>query len=205
LQRKSRKFSWISRVIVLRDRAEALKQELLAEMTKIKVGPAWDPEATTGPLIKQTQLDTVTEYIRIGREEGARLLAGGEVLRDGEYADGCHVTPALFDRVTPDMRIAREEVFGPELCVLETGDAESALRMANDTDYGLAAAVFTDRLAEAEDFAERLRSGMVHINHGKLTVHAPFGGVKMSGYGPYSIGRSNLEFYTEMKVLDAQY
>lgn len=195
----------ISRVIVLRDRAEELKQELLKEMTKIKVGPAWDPEVTMGPLINQEQMDTVLEYIRVGKEEGARLLAGGKVLRDGVYAEGCYVTPALFDRVTPEMRIAREEIFGPVLCVLEAEDTESALRMANDTEYGLAAAVFTDRLTEAEDFAERLRSGMVHINHGTASAsHAPFGGVKLSGYGPYSIGRSNLEFYTEMKVLYVQ-
>ncbi|WP_296975556.1 aldehyde dehydrogenase [Thermobacillus sp. ZCTH02-B1] len=196
----------ISRVIVLRERAEALKESLLAEIAKIKVGPAWDPEATMGPLINQAQMDAVLEYIRIGKEEGARLLTGGEVLRDGIYAEGCYVTPALFDRVTPEMRIAREEIFGPVLCVLEAEDAEDALRMANDTDYGLAAAVFTDRLADAEDFAGRLRSGMVHINHGTASaVHAPFGGVKMSGYGPYSIGRSNLEFFTEMKVVYVQY
>jgi len=196
----------ISRVIVLRHLAEALKQELLVEMSKIKVGPAWDPEANMGPLINQAQLDTVLEYIRVGQAEGARLLAGGEVLRDGEYANGCYVTPALFDRVTPEMRIAREEIFGPVLSVLEAEDAESALRIANDSEYGLAAAVFTDRLADAVDFAERLESGMVHINHGTASaVHAPFGGVKMSGYGPYSIGRSNLEFFTEMKVVYVQY
>ena len=196
----------ISRVIVLRGRAEALREALLEEMAKIKVGPAWDPEAGMGPLINQAQLDTVLEYIRIGREEGARHVVGGEVLQGGEYAEGCYVTPALFDRVTPDMRIAREEIFGPVLCMLEAEDAESALRMANDSDYGLAAAVFTDRLADAVNFAERLQSGMVHINHGTASaVHAPFGGVKMSGYGPYSIGRSNLEFFTEMKVLYVQY
>lgn len=196
----------ISRVVVLKKHAEALKEELLKEMAKVKVGPAWDPEANMGPLINQAQLDVVLEYIRIGKEEGARLLTGGEVLTDGEYANGCYLTPALFDRVTPDMRIAREEIFGPVLSVIEVEDKESALQVANGVQYGLASAVFADRLSDAVEFAERLQSGMVHVNHGTASaVHVPFGGVKMSGFGPYSIGRSNKEFFTEMKVLYFQY
>jgi acyl-CoA reductase-like NAD-dependent aldehyde dehydrogenase len=196
----------ISRVIVLQNLAEALKEKLLEEMKAIRLGPAWQADASMGPLINKSHMQDVSEYIAIGKDEGARLLAGGDRLTDGEFADGCYMTPALFDQVTPDMRIAKEEIFGPVLSVIKVQDEAEALRVANDVEYGLAASVFTDRLSSAYRFAEGIESGMVHINHGTASAaHMPFGGVKQSGFGAYSIGRSNVEFFTDMKVVYFQY
>lgn len=104
------------------------------------------------------------------------------------------------------MRIAREEIFGPVLSLITVENEEEALRVANDSPYGLAASVFTDQLTVASRFAEQLECGMVHINHGTASAaHMPFGGVKHSGFGSYSIGSTNRDFFMEMKVLYVQY
>lgn len=195
----------ISRVIVLKDKAQELTEALRKEITQIKVGPAWDPEATMGPLVSRSQLESVQQYLEIGRQEGARLLDGGEVLKDGHFADGWFMKPALFDQVEPRMRIAREEIFGPVLTVTVAADLDEAIAIANDVEYGLAASVFTRDLGDAYRFAEKVQTGMVHINHGTASeAHMPFGGVKQSGFGPYSIGSSNKEFFLETKVLYVQ-
>jgi len=196
----------ISRVIVLQQHAAALTEALWQEMKAIKVGPAWEPGVTMGPLVSKEHLDTVQSYIEIGKSEGARLVVGGDILSAGEYANGYYMTPALFAEVTAEMRIAREEIFGPVLSVIAVRDEEEALAIANSVEYGLAASVFTDDLSSAYRFAERLESGMVHINHGTASAaHLPFGGVKHSGFGAYSIGHSNQEFFTELKVVYVQY
>lgn len=196
----------ISRVIVLRDRADKLIEVLLEEMKRLKVGPAWEAGVNVGPLINRSQLDSVSAYVKTGVREGARLAYGGGVLSDGVYASGNYMTPALFVDVMPDMTVAKEEIFGPVLSVIPVDNEQEALEVANSTEYGLAVSVFTDRLSAAHRFAERLESGMVHINHGTASAaHMPFGGVKMSGFGSYSIGSSNQEFFTEMKVVYIQY
>lgn len=196
----------ISRVIVLRRQAEELKTALLHEISQIRIGPAWEPQAAMGPLINQEQYDAISGYIRLGEEEGARLLAGGERLTEGELAQGYFMTPVLFDHVTPEMRIAKEEIFGPVLCVIEVLDEEEAIKAANSTDYGLAASIFTDNISLAHRAAEKLEVGMVHINHGTASApHMPFGGVKSSGFGPYSIGSSNRDFFTNTKTVYLQY
>jgi len=196
----------ISRVVVVKRQAEALKERLLEETARIKVGPAWADGATMGPLVNKSHLDSVLSYLEIGKREGARLLVGGDVLADGEFAGGSYLTPAIFDRVTPEMRIAKEEIFGPVLSVIEVEDEDEAIRVANGTDYGLAASVFADGVSAAHRFAEALESGMVHINHGTASAaHMPFGGVKLSGFGAYSIGKSNAEFFTEVKAVYVQY
>lgn len=196
----------ISRVIVLKDKAEELTRSILKEMKNIKVGPAWKKDVNMGPLISKEHLDSVQQYIQTGKEEGARLLHGGEVLTEGEFADGFYMVPALFDNVTPDMRIAREEIFGPVLSVITVENEAEALETANSVDYGLAASIFTNNLSSAFRFAEQVESGMVHVNHGTASeAHMPFGGVKQSGHGAFSIGSTNIEFYTELKVVYFQY
>jgi acyl-CoA reductase-like NAD-dependent aldehyde dehydrogenase len=192
----------ISRVIVLKDKAEELIELIIKEMGNIRVGPAWEEGATMGPLVNKAQLDSVQSYLEIGVKEGARLRYGGEVLNGEHYTNGYYMGPALFDQVTTGMRIAKEEIFGPVLSVIAVENEEEAIRTANNVDYGLAASVFTDNLSAAYRFAERSESGMVHINHGTASeAHMPFGGIKQSGHGPFSIGSSNLDFYTEMKVI----
>lgn len=196
----------ISRVIVLKDRAEALTQQLKEKMNNIRVGPAWGEQVTMGPLIDRRQFESVMKYIEIGKEEGAKLEVGGERLHLNEgnagQSEGYYVSPALFTNVRKHMRIAKEEIFGPVLSVIEVNDIDEALEAANDTDYGLAAAVFTNSLEASQRLTESIESGMVHINHGTASqIHVPFGGVKKSGFGAYSIGHSNQEFFTNVKAV----
>lgn len=196
----------ISRVVVVEDKAEELTQAILKEMKNIKVGAAWESGANMGPMVSRDQLKSVQNYITIGKEEGARLLTGGDLLSEGSFKDGYFMTPALFDQVKPEMRIAKEEIFGPILSVLTVKDEQEAFAVANNVDYGLAASIFTKDITIAYQYAEKVQSGMVHINHGTASeAHMPFGGVKQSGFGAFSIGNSNKEFYTEMKVVYFQY
>ncbi|MEK5272204.1 aldehyde dehydrogenase family protein [Aeribacillus sp. FSL K6-8394] len=196
----------ISRVIVLKDKAKELTEAIVSEMRKIKVGPAWDSSATMGPLVSEEQLTSVMQYIELGQKEGARLLYGGEMLTHGEYADGYYLSPTFFDQVKPEMSIAREEIFGPVLTLLAVEDEGEALRVANNVAYGLAASIFTKDLSQAYRAVERVESGMVHVNHGTASqAHMPFGGTKQSGYGAFSIGSTNIEFFTDMKVVYFQY
>ncbi|MFC5448928.1 aldehyde dehydrogenase family protein [Paenibacillus aestuarii] len=196
----------ISRVVVLKEYAARLTEALLQEIRQLRVGPAWEEGVNMGPLVNPEQLASVQRYVRLGKEEGAELLIGGEPLSGGNYDNGAYMAPALFAKVTEGMTIAREEIFGPVLTVMEAHTKEDALRIANGTEYGLAASVFTDRLSDANWFAARLETGMVHINHGTASeAHMPFGGVKRSGFGAFSIGSSNQQFYTETKVIYTQY
>lgn len=196
----------ISRVVVVEDKTEELTQALLKEMKNINVGAAWESGANMGPMVSRDQLKSVQNYITIGKEEGARLLTGGDLLSEGSFKDGYFMTPALFDQVKPEMRIAKEEIFGPILSVLTVKDEQEAFAVANNVDYGLAASIFTKDISVAYQYAEKVQSGMVHINHGTASeAHMPFGGVKQSGFGAFSIGSSNKEFYTEMKVVYFQY
>jgi aldehyde dehydrogenase (NAD+) len=196
----------ISRVIVLREKAAQLIELLTAKIANIRVGPAWDEQATMGPLIDRNQFASVMKYVESGIAEGAKLVIGGQRLRlNGEkdmQEQGYYLQPSLFTQVRKDMQIAKEEIFGPVLSVLEAEDVDDAIDIANATDYGLATSVFTDRLLESRQLAAALESGMVHINHGTASqAHVPFGGTKHSGFGAFSIGHSNLEFFTGMKVV----
>ncbi|WP_018930562.1 aldehyde dehydrogenase family protein [Gracilibacillus lacisalsi] len=196
----------ISRVIVLRDKKDELVKALSNQLEKIKIGPAWDDNANMGPLVNKGHLDSVQNYIAIGVQEGANLIYGGELLEDEQYSKGAYMKPALLDNVKASMRIAKEEIFGPVLTITEVDSVEEALSVANDVDYGLAASVFTNDLSVAHQCAEKIESGMVHINHGTASAaHLPFGGTKSSGFGAFSIGSSNIEFFTELKTVYVEY
>ncbi|UOQ86968.1 aldehyde dehydrogenase family protein [Gracilibacillus salinarum] len=196
----------ISRVIVLRDKKEELVHALIDALEDITIGPAWDDKADMGPLINRGHLDSVQDYIAIGVQEGAKLRYGGALLESGQYKQGAYMKPALLDHVSPSMTIAKEEIFGPVLTVTEVDSVEEALAVANDVDYGLAASIFTEQLSVAHQLADKVESGMVHINHGTASAaHLPFGGTKRSGFGAFSIGSSNIEFFTELKSVYVAY
>lgn len=192
----------ISRVIVLEDQAEEL-ENLLAEKAKAyKVGPCTDPEATMGPIINQKAGEKIMGYIRSAREEGATIKTGGSHLTGGVYDNGFYIEPTLITNVTPHMKVAVDEIFGPVLVVLRAKTFEDAIEMANDTQYGLASSVFTDDLDKIYAYQQEIQSGMVHINHGTVTDSCmPFGGVKGSGVGPFSKGSTNKDFFTQLKVV----
>lgn len=196
----------ISRVIVAEDKSEEITKAIQQELQQIKVGPASKSDSKIGPLVNKEQLETTLGYVKIGKEEGANLVFGGEQISEGEYALGHYVTPALFTEVTAEMRIAKEEIFGPVLTIQAVKDVEEAVSVANNVKYGLAASVFTRDLSTAHRLVEEVEAGMVHINHGTASqAHVPFGGVKESGFGAFSIGKTNMDFYTEIKAAYFQY
>ncbi len=192
----------LSRVIVGTGQADALVKRLLDLVAKIRVGDGMLETTTMGPLVSLAQLQTVDGYVRRGVASGGKLLCGGKALTADPESEGYFYAPTLFDGVAPDSLLATEEIFGPVLPVIRVPDAESAIRVANGTRYGLAAAVFTSRMQLAAEFARRLETGMVHINHGTASqAHVPFGGRKDSGQGAFSIGPTAQDFYTTVKAV----
>ena len=162
-----------------------------------------DPLAETtrlGPLSSQAQLERVRGFIRKGLQEGAELLAGGADAPEGVPRGGYYVKPTVFGRVRNDMTIAREEIFGPVLSIIPYKDEEDAVRIANDTVYGLAGAVWSRDDARAQRVARRIRAGQVDVNGGAFNMNAPFGGFKQSGHGREA-GVYGLEEFLEYKSL----
>jgi aldehyde dehydrogenase (NAD+) len=162
-----------------------------------------DPLAETtrlGPLTSKAQLDRVRGYIRKGLEEGAELVAGGVEPPEGVPAGGYYVRPTVFGKVRNDMTIAQEEIFGPVLSIIPYRDEEEAIRIANDTMYGLAGAVWSKDEARAQRVARRIRAGQVDVNGGAFNMNAPFGGFKQSGHGREA-GVYGLEEFLEYKSL----
>jgi acyl-CoA reductase-like NAD-dependent aldehyde dehydrogenase len=192
-----------SRVLVMKTVRAAFLDKLVAKVRTLKIGSGMLPGMDIGPLATPQQLETVLRYIEIGKSE-ATLLCGGDQLTDGDFAHGFYVTPAIFSDVTQQMRIAREEIFGPVIAVIEVDSYADAIAKANDSDYGLSAALATRSAAHAHRFAQDIQSGTVKINRtttGNL-INAPFGGLKRSSTATFrESGRTGLEFYTQIKTV----
>lgn len=188
-----------TRVFVQRGAKEAFLEKLVARTEKIQLGDPLDEATHLGPLVSHEHREKVLSYLEIGRNEGARLLVGGGVPRIQGFEDGAWVEPTVFADVTDDMRIAREEIFGPVMSVLDFDDEAEVIRRANDTPFGLAAGVFTRDMARAHRVIAALKAGTTWINTYNLTpVEMPFGGMKQSGLGREN-GRAALETYTQVK------
>lgn len=184
-----------TRILVPQQRLTAMQERLVAALANWPVGPGNDSRSRIGPMVSAKQWERVQSYIAVGRQEGARVLAGGEDRPDG-LSRGWFVKPTLFGEVDNGMRIAREEIFGPVLCVLSYRDEDHAISIANDTDYGLQNYVIGADLERCRRVASQLQSGRVVINGAQHEPHAPFGGFKQSGIGR-EYGSFGLEAFLE--------
>lgn len=173
-----------SRVLVHADVHDEVVRRLSAAVSRLRVGNGADAATHVGPLVTPAQRQRVLDYLDIGVREGATIAAQAPLPTDPELADGFYVAPTLFTGVTPDMRIATEEIFGPVVCVIPFRDEAEAARIANGTEFGLVAGVFTRDAERSLRFSQELRVGIVFVNHyNRQFTGTPFGGVGASGYG----------------------
>ena len=188
--------------------ADALVGAMRPKIERIKVGPGADPQAEMGPLVTKQHYEKVKGYIDTGVKEGASLVVDGRGLKLQGYEGGYFMGPSLFDRVTADMRIYKEEIFGPVLSVVRAKDYEHAVKLVNDHEYGNGTAIFTRDGDAARDFASRINIGMVGIN---VPIPVPvayhsFGGWKRSLFGDHGThGMEGVRFYTRLKTVTSRW
>ncbi|HZP06226.1 MAG TPA: aldehyde dehydrogenase family protein [Terracidiphilus sp.] len=195
-----------SRILLQRGIAAEFTERLVARAKKLRVGNGLDEQIEVGPQINAQQIETSAKYVEIAQSEGARLLTGGRVLREGAYANGTFFEPTVFAGVTPEMRIAREEVFGPVVSLIEFNTFEQAIEMANSIEYGLSTSLYTRDVNRAFAAIRDLEAGITYINAPTIgaEVHLPFGGVKRTGNG-HREGNGALDFFTTWKAVYVDY
>ena len=190
------------------DTAERLRETLVPRVHALKVGPSTSMDADYGPVVTKAHLDKVTSYVDIGVTEGAELVVDGRGFKLQGYENGFYMGGCLFDHVTPEMRIYKEEIFGPVLSVVRAPDYEYALQLANDHEYGNGVSIYTRDGDAARDFAARVQVGMIGIN---VPIPVPlayytFGGWKRSVFGDLNQhGPDSIRFYTKTKTVTARW
>ncbi|OUN01628.1 MAG: aldehyde dehydrogenase [Paenibacillaceae bacterium ZCTH02-B3] len=192
-----------SRVIVEKDIYPAFREKLLEKTRTLRIGDGLDESTWLGPCASESQMETVLSYIQKGVEEGATLLCGGRRLTEGRLADGFFVEPTVFENVTPDMAIFREEIFGPVIALVQAENLEEAIRLANDSEYGLSASIFTRDIGNVLAFIRDMDAGLVRVNEetAGVELQAPFGGMKQSSSHSREQGTAAIEFYTSVKTV----
>lgn len=196
-----------SRLIVDKKIKAEFTRRLLEETAKLKLGVGADPDAQIGPVVNKKQLERIHSYIAVGEGEGAQLLTGGHPLTDTPLDAGCFYAPTIFDNVTPGMRIAQEEIFGPVTAILEVDGIDEAISIANGTNYGLSLALYTRDLRSALRALDELESGIVYVNlpTSGAEIQLPFGGVKDTGNGHREAGWMAMDWCTEWKAMYVNY
>jgi aldehyde dehydrogenase (NAD+) len=192
-----------SRVVVHKAVQAELAERLAARAGKLKIGNGLDQDVQVGPLVSAGQLETVHGYVEVGRVDGANLIAGGKIANQGALVNGHFHEPTIFDNVTPDMRIAREEIFGPVVSLLPVDSLDTAIEVVNGVEYGLSAAIFTQDVNNAFRAMRDIFTGILYINAGTTgaEIHLPFGGTKGTGNGHREAGTAAIDFYTEWQSI----
>jgi aldehyde dehydrogenase (NAD+) len=196
-----------SRVIVQDGAYEAVQSKLVAAAERLRLGVGWEDDTDVGPVINKAALEKIHSYTEIGKEEGAKLLTGGEVATGNGLGDGFYYRPTIFGDVDPEMRIAQEEIFGPTTALIRVRDFDEAIRVSNGIKYGLSSSIFTRDVNKAFRAMRDLQAGITYINAGTIgaEVHLPFGGTKDTGNGHREAGQAALDVFTEWKSIYVDY
>ncbi|KAA0965071.1 aldehyde dehydrogenase family protein [Sporosarcina sp. ANT_H38] len=196
-----------SRIIVHQDVKEELEQRLVQRIGELSLGDGTDESVKVGPVINRSSLEKIHEYVKIGQQEGAKLLAGGSIVTDNGLERGNFYAPTIFTNVTPEMRIAKEEIFGPVLSIISVKSLEEAIEVNNGVEFGLSSSIFTADVNLAFQAMRDLDTGIVYVNAGTTgaEIHLPFGGTKGTGNGHRDSGVAALDVYTEWKSIYIDY
>ncbi|MHC8514529.1 aldehyde dehydrogenase family protein [Sporosarcina sp. ITBMC105] len=192
-----------SRVIVHKDVKEELEEKLLASMQQLTIGNGLDESVKIGPVINAKAIEKIQKYVEIGKEEGAKLLAGGNVLTEGDLANGHYFEPTLFTDVKWDSRLAQEEIFGPVVSLIEVSSLDEAIEVNNSVIFGLSSSIFSRDVNKVFRAQRDLDTGIVYVNAGTTgaEIHLPFGGTKGTGNGHRDSGVAALDVFTEWKSI----
>jgi aldehyde dehydrogenase (NAD+) len=196
-----------SRVIAHEAVYDELQSKLVARAEAMRLGPGWEDDTDIGPVINRAAIEKIHAYTKIGTDEGARLLTGGEIATEGDLEKGFFYRPTIFGDVDAGMRIAQEEIFGPTLGIIKVQDFDEAIRVSNGIKYGLSSSIFTRDVNKAFRAMRDLVAGITYINAGTTgaEVHLPFGGTKDTGNGHREAGQAALDVFTEWKSIYVDY
>lgn len=192
-----------SRAIVIDEVADAFVDRVVTLAKELVIGDPMQPNTDMGPSVDEGQMNTVLEYLEIGKSSDAKLCCGGSRMTDGAYSKGFFVAPTVFDNVRANDRIAQEEIFGPVLSVIRVKDLDEALEVANGVEFGLTSSIYGKDVNRIFRFLDRIETGITHVNSPTMGGEAqlPFGGVKATGIGHREMGKTAIEFYSELKTV----
>ncbi len=196
-----------SRVIVHRKVRDDLLDRLAGRVERMRLGNGLDSETDMGPVINSRQLEKIHEYTKVGKAEGARLVVGGEMAKDGDLARGNFYRPTIFSDVRPDMRIAQEEILGPTTAVITVDSLDEAIRVNNTTLFGLSSSIYTQDVNKAFRAMRDVTTGVLYVNAGTIgaEVQLPFGGTRGTGNGHREAAWAALDVFTEWKSIFVDY
>ncbi|MDI3341948.1 MAG: aldehyde dehydrogenase family protein [Sphaerobacter sp.] len=196
-----------SRIIAHRAIQDTLVEKLVARASRMRLGDGLKETTDVGPVVSASQLERIHAYVQIGREEGAELVVGGNIARDGELARGHFHEPTIFNNVKPTMRIAQEEIFGPVTAVIPVDSLDEAIEVANGVQYGLSASIYTRDINKAFRAMQDIDTGILYVNAGTIgaEIHLPFGGTKGTGNGHREAGQAALDVFTEWQSIYVDY
>ncbi len=196
-----------SRIILHEDIADEFTGKLVEHASKLRVGPGLDPDNEVGPLINEKQLQTVDNYTRVARQEGADILLGGHILTGEVYNKGFFYAPTIFGNVHYRMRVAQEEIFGPSVAIMPVKSYEESVQVANSTQFGLSSSIYTQDVNTAFRAIQDLDAGITYVNAPTIgaEIQLPFGGVKSTGNGHREAGTNAVREFTEPKAVYIDY